>query len=141
MTKTAFLAVALLMAFFASAHARGGNESTACMPPSGYADDFRSYIVTLATSTDSVDQAVRTSNDIPAISDTTQIAFVTDSTVCATAAAAHAQAAQQSGAPLPVYVLRVGPTRYIVFNGQSAGEFFTYYVFDDRFSLLSSFAT
>lgn len=141
MTKLALLSAALLFATYSSARASGGTQSTSCMPASAWADDVRGYIVRLSTSSDSVDQALRDSTKLPAISDSTQISFVTDSTVCATAAVAHAQAAQQSGSPLDVYVLRVGPTRYVVFNGQTSGEFLTYYVFDEQFTLLDSFMT
>jgi hypothetical protein len=113
----------------------------ACMPPSAFADGFRSYVVELTTSSDSVQQLVRTGADLPVVTDTSQIVFVNDSAVCARAAAAHAIAAQQAGTPLPVYVLRVSTTRYVVFNGSSAGEFLAYYIFDQNFTLLSSLAS
>jgi len=112
----------------------------ACMPSSGFADGSRSYVVELTTSSDSVQQLVRAAADLPVVTDTTQIVFVSDSTVCARAAAAHAIASQQSGTPLPVYVLRVSATRYVVFNGSSAGEFLAYYIFDQDFALLASLA-
>jgi hypothetical protein len=140
--KAIMIALLVIAAFGAQATAaRAAGSTTPCMPPSGYADDFRAYVVELTTSSDSVKQMLRTKAQLPIVTDTTQLAFVSDSTICTQAAAAHATAAQQSGTPLPVYVLRVSPTRYVVFNGSSAGEFMAYYIFDENFTLLSSLAS
>ena len=40
--------------------------------------------------------------------------------------------------PLPVHVLRVGPTRYVVFNYFRQGEYLLYLVFTRDFALLST---
>lgn len=138
------LAIALLIvATFAgrTRTARAETPTTACMPSSGYADNFRSYVIELTTTSDSVEQVTRTSAQLPIVADTTQIAFISDSTICAQAAVAHALAANQSGDALPVYVLRVSSTRYVIFNGSSVGEFLVYYIFDENFNLLSSLAS
>ena len=134
---------ALLVSIGCRGRAQAAHAETAqiaCMPSSGFADNFRSYVIELTTSSDSVQQLVRTGADLPAVTDTTQIAFIRDPTVCARAAEAHALASQQPGTPLPVYVLRVSATRYVVFNGSSVGEFLAYYIFDQNFTLLSSLA-
>lgn len=140
--KSIIFAVLVIAAFATRVPAAGlRTPLTACMPASGFADGFRSYVVQLTMSSDSVDQALRVKAQLPAIADTAQILFITDSAVCTQAAAAHALAEQQSGDPRPVYVLKVGRTRYVVFNGAPAGEFLSYYIFDENFALLDALAT
>jgi hypothetical protein len=140
--KAILIALLLLTAFVGRAGtARAATSATACMPSSSYANNFRAYVIQLTASSDSVEQATRTSAQLPAVADTAQIAFVNDSTVCSQAAEAHAVAANQSGDPLPVYVLRVSATRYVVFNATSVGEYMVYYIFDENFNLLSSLAS
>ena len=73
------------------------------------------------------------------MSDSTKIAFVSDTTVCNLAAAAHATVdGATGGTPEAVHVLRVGPTRNVVFNFSSRGEFTVYNVFDENFVFLIS---
>jgi hypothetical protein len=38
-----------------------------------------------------------------------------------------------------VYLLAVGSTRYVAFNGAHAGEFLVHYVLDAQFNVLESF--
>jgi hypothetical protein len=72
--------------------------------------------------------------DLPCVADTA-VAFVTDSTVCAQAAYAHAVAGRQDTTrPSPVYVLRVGSTRCFAFNGVRTGEFMSLPRFSRRVS-------
>ncbi len=89
------------------------------------------------SSADSGFVAERQDWQLPSV-DTSQIAFVSDSTTCDRAAIAHALKIGGDTANRPkVFVMSVGNTRYIVFNGNRIGESFLYYVFDSSFTYLS----
>ena len=113
-----------------------------CRSSVGFADDFRSYVVEVAMGTDTESAELRTGWDIPRVSDPTQVSFVPDSIACDKAARAHAVAAQQDTLhPYPVWLLEVGKSRFIAFNGAKTGEFLTYFVFDQKFKLVSAIAS
>jgi hypothetical protein len=108
-----------------------------CGNPNGFAQEFRSYVVDVMTSTDSGFVAERQDWQLPSV-DSSQITFVADSATCDRAAIAHALRIGGDTASRPkVFVLGVGNTRYIVFNGGRVGESFLYYVFDSSFTYLS----
>jgi hypothetical protein len=75
--------------------------------------------------------------------DTADVSIVTDSTTCEAGLAAYNAQASQS--PLDsvsaVFVVRSGPTRYVVVSpANAAGEFKIYLVFDDQWHFVDSFA-
>ena len=108
-----------------------------CASPNGFAQEFRSYVADVTSSTDSGFIAERQDWQLPSI-DSSQIVFVTDSAACDRAAIAHALKIGGDTASRPkVFVLGVGNTRYIVFNGDRVGESFLYYVFDSSFTYLT----
>lgn len=133
---------ALILVMRGIGHARVAPMSSTllCRGEDGFATDLRSYVIDVAAGTDSLSMETRAAWNIPAISDSTQIVFVSDSTKCARAAVAHAVAEHvDSLNPPPVYLLGVGTTRYITFNGARAGEFLVHYVLDQNFNVLESF--
>lgn len=112
--------------------------TVACGTPAGWATDFRNHVSEVATGTDSASIETRTLWNIPAVADS-QVAFVSDSAKCERAAHAHAVAANlDTTNPPPVFLIRVGPTRYFAFNGQRVGEFMLYYLFDSAFVKLTA---
>jgi len=132
----------LIAAVHGVAHteASGTIARGSCRVVDGYASDLRLYVVQVATGTDSASAATRAAWNIPAIADSSQIRFVSDSTQCTRAAHAHAIAERADTLnPPPVYLLRVGSTRYVAYNGARAGEFLVHYVLDDQFNVLESF--
>ena len=114
----------------------------ACAPGQGAAADFRDWIARIVTSADSEDVAQQTSLQLEPVGSTRAVAFERDPQRCAEAAVAVARAANAaSTSPTPVYLLRVGRTRYVAWSYVRAGEFFVYYVFDRQLKLLTSFVT
>ena len=108
-------------------------SSGPCRPVDAAATHFRQFIASVASGTDSLSVKQRLSFNMPTASDTA-IVFVSDSTICAQAAAANAVASGLSATdPAPVHVLRVGATRYFVWNYQTIGEFLVYHLFDNNF--------
>lgn len=100
--------------------------------------DDRAMISEIVTGTDTLSARRRSGWDLPVVADSA-ISFVVDSTVCAAAAVAHAQATQDTtNPPPPVHVLRVGHSRYVVFNYTPVGEYFAYVVFDPSWACLRS---
>jgi hypothetical protein len=113
---------------------------TACVAPRGAAAEFRSYVIELVTSGDSGSAALRQTLRLPSLRDTAEVAFETDPIVCGAVAAALAiaQSDTASGARA-AYVLRVGGERYVAWNYEKVGEFFSYYVFDRNMKLITAF--
>src|SRR5690242_16462697 len=115
-------------------------SSVGCRAADGFANDLRSYVIDVTTGTDSLSAATRSAWNVPFISDTIRVLFVTDTTACTRAAIAHARAQRRDALnPPPVFLLAVGSTRYVAFNGARAGEFFVHYVLDAQFNVLVSF--
>ena len=113
-----------------------------CVRGEGAAADFRVWIQELATTADSEEAEMRDSLKLPRLADTSLVAFETDPAICARAAEAFARATRDTTRPArPVYLLRVGPDRYIAWNYSRVGEFFVYYVFDRRLRLIEEFIT
>jgi hypothetical protein len=102
------------------------------------ADGFRYYITSLDTGTTTKAAADRTFWKIPTVA-ASDIAFVSDSTICTNAARVHASSVGADTLnPAPVYVLRVGATRYIVFNFTPVGEWLHYAILDSSLVLLGT---
>jgi hypothetical protein len=110
----------------------------ACLATDDFANEYRDYVLEVDTGTDVESVRLREGWNIPAVQPS-EIAFVSDSATCAAAAVAHAVKVQEDTVnPPSVWVLRVGTTRYIVFNGHRAGEFLVYFVFDTAFQYLET---
>jgi hypothetical protein len=124
----------------ARAHGVHTASSVGCRAVDGFATDLRAYVIDVTTGTDSLSAATRSAWNVPSISDTTQVVFVSDTTACTQAAIAHARAEKRDTLnPPAVYLLAVGSTRYVAFNGARAGEFLVSYVLDAQFNVLESF--
>jgi hypothetical protein len=114
------------------------NTPTACAPPDQFAYAFRDWAVSLASGGDST-AADRVTIGIPTLADTA-IVFVSDSALCDLAAKQHAiRARQDTVSPRPVYLLRLGTSRYVAFNGARAGEYHAYFIFDTAFNFVTSY--
>jgi hypothetical protein len=102
----------------AGAHGLHIPSSVGCRAVDGFAADLRAYVIDVTTGADSLSAATRSAWNVPSISDTTQVVFVRDTIACTLAAIAHARAEKQDTLnPPPVYLLAVGSTRYVAFNG------------------------
>ena len=114
--------------------APSGLSAQGCAPSWSYSEAFRDRIVSIVTATDSGSARVRQAYSLPAVA-SAAVVFQTDSAVCAQAIAAFsAEVARYGGTPGSVWVLKVGPTRYIVFDHkQKTGEFYDHMVFDENF--------
>jgi hypothetical protein len=126
-----FLLVALT---FGIPMAAPGLHARACASSWSYSEAFRDQIVSIVTATDTGTVRIRQGFGLPAAADTA-VVFETDSTACAQAAGAfNAELARYGGTPGAVWVLRVGTTRFIVFDHrQKTGEFYDHMVFDENF--------
>jgi hypothetical protein len=92
-----------------------------CGVPNEFAENFRDYIVDLDTATDAEQAELRDSLQLPVV-ETSLIQFETDSSTSHRVAVAHAKELETDTLnPERVWALRVGSTRYIVFNATLAG--------------------
>lgn len=115
---------------------------TSCWLPSQYTDRQVEIVRSLVIGTDSASDTFRSRTSLPLVA-TSDVQAVTDEAVCARAVSAHAAVTPvASGLSFTkVMVIRVGPTRYVVFDGYTkAGEFDTYAVYDENFNRVGSFA-
>jgi hypothetical protein len=128
--------VASVTAATASPPASGIPVATSCLAPDSAAEDRRAYIADFVTTP--ADSEDRAGWDLPAVP-ATSISFVTsDSTICTSAAVAHARALHQDTiSPASVHLLRVGATRFIAFNYSTLGEYFAFVVLDSAFNRLT----
>ena len=111
-----------------------------CGRPQGAAVGVRAYVVELVTSADSEIVASRRKLQLPALLDSSQVAFETDPAICAIAVKALAAAQRDTtGSATAAYVLRLDGAGYVVWNNEQVGEFFSYYVFDRDMTLLTAF--
>ena len=72
-----------------------------------------------------------------------EVVVVADSATCQAAATAMARASSTdpNQVEYPVFVLKIGTSRYVVFGPDyTVGEFFAYQIFDDSFNHLASLA-
>lgn len=112
--------------------------ASSCRATDDFASEYRDFVVGVDTGTDSESVALRQAWNIPAVQPS-EIVFISDSATCTSAARAHAVQVQGDTLnPPSVWVLRVGSTRYIVFNGSRAGEYLLYFVFDAAFQYLET---
>ena len=123
-----------------SLHARVLRETpesrTLCRSPDDFASGTRYWVIEVATDTDSVMVATRAQWNIGTL-DSSAIAFVHDSVTCYRGARAHAVAAgQDTISPPAVYLLRIGPTRYLAWNGVVEHGWLMQFLFDSSFVLL-----
>jgi hypothetical protein len=109
-----------------------------CRDTTAAATGFRLYLTAIDTSTADSNSVERISWHIPQVS-ASDISFVADSALCARGAIAHALSLKQDTAnAASVYVLRVGPTRYVLFNYTRVGEWVHYAIVDSGFALLGA---
>ena len=121
------------------AGAKGITSPIPCRATTDDAEGFRSYIIRVTMTQDSAQARLRTSFELPLITDSAEVAFVTDTTICTQAATANALAGGRTTTPAAdVHVLRVGPTRYITFNYQQEREYSLSHVFDQNFNWLAT---
>lgn len=112
--------------------------TTLCRAVDDFSSGTRFWVIEVASSTDSVMAATRAEWGIATL-DSTAIVFVQDSITCARGARAHAIAAgQDTLSPPSVYLLRIGPTRYMAWNGVVAHGSLIQFLFDSSFALLDA---
>lgn len=117
-------------------------RASPCWQPTAVSEALVARLRTLATTSDPTDVAMRTSLQLPAVPDTA-VQVVTDDGVCAQAVAAHQghRPHPDGGALERLLVVRVGSTRYVVFDGYSSpGEFSLYDVYRSQFAYIGSLA-
>jgi hypothetical protein len=102
-------------------------------------ENAQAWITSIVTGTDSTSQAQRSAFNLPAVA-ASEVAYETDPTVCiAVVAAFRTAVSRHGGAAGGAWVLRVGTTRFIVFDGkQRTGEFEDHYVFDEQLRYLGT---
>lgn len=77
-------------------------------------------IADLVSSTDTTAVRFRAKNYLPRV-ESVDVTLVTDSTICKRASAALAETRPKVDANYGAWVLRIGPTRYVAFNGKLVG--------------------
>lgn len=109
-----------------------------CRETTAAEERFRSYVLRVTMTQDTSNAKLRTLFQLPLITDSSSVSYVADTTVCTQAASANALANSDTGTLGDVHVLRVGATRYIVFNYSAVGHYNARRVFDSNFNLLTS---
>jgi hypothetical protein len=99
------------------------------------------YMVKLVTATDSAMSAKRQRYGLPTLQ-SSDVTLVTDEAICTRAARAYADIALANPVtPVPVYVIRVGATRYYVSSPEVlAGEYSPQLIFSNTFARIAGFA-
>ena len=109
---------------------------SACMPPGPAARAHTAYYSVLASRTDTGSVRVRAGfRLLPAAS--AEVYLASDSTTCRAAARAFARERGDTSAVVPVYAIRVGPSRFIVFNYARHEPDEIGVVFDATFAVLA----
>lgn len=110
-----------------------------CRPIEGKVDAVQKQFVRLVTATDSITVHTRTVLQLPA-AQSSDVVVVTDTTLCQSAASALTAVTASDPNPTiwPVWVLKIGTSRYVVFSPDydQSGEFSDYYIFDTSFNFL-----
>ena len=110
-----------------------------CRDSSKFSTIVREQMLSAAIGTDSASAYWRSVYQLDQVNSASQVTFIEDSTVCRAAADAMGALRQPSrdhtSFPLGMWVLAVGPTRYVVFDGQQhvAGSHYVT-VFDHNFN-------
>lgn len=110
-----------------------------CRVASGFSEGWRRDLIPIATGTDSVSVHFRSIYKLAKVDSAAQVVHVTDRTICRRAAdalgALHQPPGNHTDYPLGVWVLALGPTRYVVFDGrQHAAGSLHLVVFDQQFN-------
>lgn len=120
------LLLSLLVAGSVSAHMNGSVrtanpwsvQDSLCSAPNAIIDSQVLYLKRLVTATDSLSEVFRGNISIVTV-DSAQVVYENDTAKCSAIALAHANALASAGLPLAlrkVSVVRVGATRYVVFD-------------------------
>ena len=113
-------------------------QSSACRGPNAISNNHKTVIVRIVTDTGPKAAAVRTVRDVPQVS-STDVELVTDSATCAAALAAHQT--RNPAASGPVYLFRIGTTRYVLYAQEAlVGEWRPVHVYDAAFNYRRSWA-
>lgn len=114
----------------------GVAQTPGCAPPSDTRQDMVDRFKVIVSATSSGSDYLRSSLNLPELPDTSVVA-VTDSTTCAALSAA--QADHYSEAPQHVIAVRIGSTRYAVFDiGKRNGEWHVVSIYSSTFTYLVS---
>lgn len=113
--------VGLALAFSLGTAATAQAQTSTCLPVDGYAANFRLSAQLLIRATDSVDVARRTRLQVPVI-DTSKVAYVSDSKVCAALVNAINSYMRSTNLVARVYVLDLGNVYLVQDPNARAGE-------------------
>jgi hypothetical protein len=133
--------VALSAVLVASASHRAQAQSL-CRPMESVSHQMKDFVAKLIVSTDPSVVAMRDSVSLPK-GVASDVVVVSDTTVCSAAAGAYARTgpATRFRVVYPVWVMKVGPKRYVVFNPDKApGNLLDLVVFDDKFRYKATIA-
>ncbi len=114
-------------------------QGATCLAANAYSDHVMQNAASVASGADSVSARLRTAFHLPAVG-TDQVTLVATDSICALAAAAFfGSFSSDNGTARPVWVLKVGTSRYIVFDGQhQVGGRDIQVVLDEDFNYLAA---
>ena len=136
-TQRYLLAVVSSALISSSVSAQSGGG---CLPRSAGASHVRDAIARIVSSRDTLAVRFRADNKLPAV-DSSQVSLVRDSTTCARASLALARVRSDMDPNHGAWVVRVGETRFVAFNGVLSGfeHSLLLVVYDTTFVQLSTF--
>jgi hypothetical protein len=131
-----------IAALFMNPSTVAASQTISCASSSDdYARGMLSGVMGFASGSDADDALWRSHADIP-LTAAASIAFVTSDSVCTAAANALAKLSTPVTSPHSVWVIAVGPTRYVVFDKERASaRRLLAAVFDSSFLWLADFAS
>lgn len=121
--------------------AQQGYPQGSCRPVDGYVTSFLSDMGRIATTDDSESATARAHLKLPLVAES-EVALVLDDSTCQVVALAFARATKSDTvSPAPIAVVRIGPTRYAAYTGETpaTSEFATAVVMDEALKVLARF--
>jgi hypothetical protein len=118
------------------------NAQSMCLPSSGLLSHGVQKFTAIVTASDSRTVTLRNQLQLFA-ANASEVVVVNDSATCQAAATAIAKASTTDPSPrvYPVFVIKIGKSRYVVFGPDyTVGEFFAYKIFDASFRSLAGLA-
>lgn len=119
----------------------GRAQTSLCLAPNAVSEEHVRRIGNWTTATDSIGVKTREVFSLPTVS-RDEIVEVSSDSICAVAAMRNKQQHPSKivGDPVPVYVIKVGANRYVVFDQVvMAGEWRVFSVYDSTWQFVGGF--
>lgn len=114
----------MLLSFVVSPQPERDPNANACRAANSWSSNTVSYLQRIVTSSDSGNAKARQSFDLPYVTTTPAVELVADESECANAVAALNSFYADSVSHGPVFLIRVGTTRFAISDGSQSIHIF-----------------